>query len=224
MRRAVLGSILALALLGCPGEDGGPATKNPAIKSPNGSAPADGVSKIDDVGEEPLGPGPHKGGATPQQCYRLMERAFKTKDFGAYYDQLSDGSQTQLLPMMTLVAGGVATGDEVSMEEFTKILSRHGIEDINKEPEPGADLSADPTELFKDVEDPRALFAEVMGFALSRQVNEEEKARGLENLKIEGDVATGEIVKEVVSTGKILRDPVRFARVAGRWFADVQGQ
>lgn len=218
MRRAVLGSILALVLVGCP-EDGGS-----AAKGPTGEGPADVGSKTSGAQEDPLGPGPHKGWATPEQCYKLMERAFKTKDFAAYYDQLSADSQEQLLPMMTLVAGGVAAGDEGSMQEFTAILSRYGIEDINREPEPGATPPANPIELFKDVKDRRHLFGDVMAFAISRQASEPEEALGLENLKVEGDVAIGEIVKKVVSSGETHREPVRFKREDGRWFADVRNQ
>ncbi len=226
MRHVVLasfGAVLCLALAGCPGQAGERGGNDAPPKDGTPAAPDRGSTGANGGAAEFHGPGAQRGAASPQECYDRMESAFKGKNFAAYYDLLCAESQDDLLPMMTLLAGAVASGDEVSMNEFKGILTRHGIEELAAdEPTGGTGPAPASAELFKDVKDRRGLFGDVMAFALSRQGNEDEETVGLENLVVKGDTATGEIVKKIGPQAKLEREPVRFKRVDGRWFADIE--
>jgi hypothetical protein len=233
---ACLAIFVACALTGCPQEPYDP-SKPPArdagadADASGGSASGgQGVEAPDAAGQvvaapETLSSG--EGGTSPADVFFRMKAAVEVGDFGTYYDLLTPESRRNLLPMISVAAGLVATAEPQAMEELEALLDRHGLTEAagagpsGPRPEgdagPAFDMEAMAAQ-FDGVDDPRGLFGELMGFVAARQPPQDVVA--LEDLTVDGDVGRGNKVV-VGEDGSRFREPIGFRREADRWFVHV---
>ena len=210
-------ALLCAALCGCP--DGG---SNAAGEGPKGPASTDAAPEAGSAG--PLSTG--VGGTSPEDCFLRMKAANDAKDWGAYHDLLTKASQDAMLPTLSFLGGAMSQGDEAAGKAYAAILTTHGLENLSGEQAPDVSRGGgEMNDLFKDVKDRKQLFADLMGFAIARrdQMGDTDTVQGIEGITVDGDEARAQIVA-VDAKGKELRDPARFRKVDGRWFAEIDMQ
>lgn len=220
MKRCWILVALTLALAGCPGQEPATAPVDPPAPPPS-DAPADPPPTP--AAEEPLSTG--KGATSPQDCFRRMARAYKSGDWLEYHDLLTTESAIGTLPVLSFLCGAVCGAEKPLQQQLEALLARHGLTGEERAPAGGEGGMQGMLALYEPVKDKRQLFADLYTFIMDHKdrVGGIEEAVGLEDVKIEGDIAVGQMISRAPD-GQEDRRPAEFRKVDGRWYAHLELQ
>jgi HEAT repeat protein len=166
-----------------------------------------------------------EGSETPQACFDAVKASAGKKDWGAFHDQVDPEDRNVAIFALLFLAAFATMGDDDAAKEFEGLMKKHGVPEKKEgaEPLPMNDkekLKEAAKEMFKDVKDKRALFADILAFTESRQKEGEndgfmitEKTE-LTGLKEEGEVATGTLK----GTKDDEEKPIKFVKRESRWY------
>jgi hypothetical protein len=159
-----------------------------------------------------------EGAASPTEVAQKLQAASKTQDMSVIAPLVHPDDRAKLAFGLTLgaaMAAGFSDDSETATKEFDALTKKHGVKDAEPAgtpPENEEEFAMAARKMFKDV-DLLAYIPELFAF-LSKHMKDKEMKEGpfgtgkIENLKIEGDVATATDGDE----------KVEFGRVGDRWF------
>lgn len=153
---------------------------------------------------------------SPQAAFDGLKEAVRSKDPQAISAALTDGAENTMAGTLVFMAGFAAL-DEEKRPEIETLLQKHGI-DTSEDAEK-TDLTEGFHALAEPIKDKPAFIAEILAWI---DENKEDDSAApslingtLQNLKVEGDTATGTLVTS--KRGAERKEPIEFRKVDGGW-------